>query len=101
MPLLKAQILEVQNIEEDQIVIALKLGNARTIDDFFSLIHVIDLGEYNEHVRRLFDIVESFGEHSTLKNGANISKLKLKALEDKLRTLNPYKRSKRGLIDGL
>lgn len=101
MPLIKTQILEIQKIDEDQNLIALKLGEARTIESYFGLIHIVNLDEYTKQVQKLSQIIESFANHSTLTNSINVSKLKLKVLEDKLRTLNPYNRRKRGLIDGL
>lgn len=94
-------MLEIHNIGEDQHLIALNLGKAQTITGYYSLIHIIDLDDYTDQIGKLSQIIESFANHSALTNTIEVSRLKLKVLEDKLRTLNPYHRLKRGLIDGL
>lgn len=93
--------MEIRNFDNEQTMIALKVGKARTIENHFNFIHIIDLEHYNEQTSKLFNTIESFSKHSTLKDAAKICKLKLKGLESKLQTLNPYKRPKRALFNGI
>ena len=54
------QILEIQNFDKDQNMIALKIGRARTIESYLNFIHIIDLDSYNSQTSKLIDIVDKF-----------------------------------------
>lgn len=82
-------------------MVALEIGQARTIESYFNFIHIIDLDNYNSQTSKLISIVDKFEKNSLLKDAAKVCKLKLKGLENKLQTLNPYKRTRRGLFNGL
>lgn len=79
--------MKIQNIEEGQNLIALKLGKARTIKGHYS---IVNLDDYTEKVRKLSQIIEFCANHSALTNSIEVSRLKLKVVEGKLRTLNQH-----------
>lgn len=94
-------MLEVHNFATDQSMAVLEIGKSRTIEGYFSLIHIIDLDSYNDQIANMSAIVEEFGKQSILQDSAKMCMLKLKNVMTKLDTLNPYRRKKRGLINGL
>lgn len=94
-------MLEIQRFDKDQKMVALEIGKSRTIESYFNLIHIINLNNYEKQIVDINDTIDKFEKQNRLKDITNTCRLKLKGLEIKLHTLNPYKRTKRGLINAL
>ena len=82
-------------------MIILKLGPAFVIESTHNLIHIIDLDYYHQHIQNLTNSITIFEKLSTQNDTIQLSKMKLDNAKSKLNTLTPYKRRKRGLINGL
>lgn len=77
------------------------MGTARTVRTYSNLVHIVKLDSYEETIERIATTIRTFKNSNELKDSIEVTKLKLLNLQQKLRTLKPIVRNKRGLINGL
>lgn len=71
------------------------------ITSYSDLIHIIRLDEYKENIDRITDSLRTFDNITELSESLKITGSKLKEVNNKLLSIIPRKRTKRGLINGL
>lgn len=59
------------------------------------------MNEYEENVKNIEKVLQTFKQHGTITDAIKITNLKLNELKNKIASLTPNKRSKRGLFNGL
>lgn len=94
------QKLEIQDLMEHKIL-TIKLGTARTIRTYNNLLHIVRLDSYEQTIDKITNSLKTLNTMDELKDSTNIVKTKLLNLRQKLRTMKPIVRNKRGLINGL
>ena len=99
-----SQRMEIHDLTSSQGLLSLKLGNAKIINDYTKLIHIVNLTIYEENIDIIeYNIKRLQHEITTLPFSLNIQIVhsKFENLKEKLRLLLPHKIVKRGLINGL
>lgn len=94
-----SQTIEVNEIGEGQPLVKINLGEARIISGYKNLLHVIDLNEYVNCTNQFEDALRSLNAESdpTLIDAVNTLGAKLSQLREKLNSLLPFSRQKRGI----
>lgn len=84
-------------------ILSLKLGDAKLIDSFYNLIHIIDLEEYVKTTDQIQNALPDFKMFKNLQPTLNIIEFKLQQLLSKIDLLlqKQRPRQRRGLINGL
>lgn len=96
-----SQLLNTQQIQDDLAIIELKLGNAKIINHFQNVIHIINLENYVDNANKIEETLDILEKDTSIGDSMKITKLKLAQLKDKINTLIPFKRQKRGLFNGV
>ncbi|XP_037928897.1 uncharacterized protein LOC119663357, partial [Teleopsis dalmanni] len=101
LTIVSTQLLEIHNFKDNYSILPLQLGPARTIENYYNLIHIVNLEEYKSNINSIKNLLNKFENRDLLTSSLYVTKIKLRELENKLITLTPIKRSRRGLINGL
>lgn len=81
-------------------MLQLKLGTAKTITDYTNLIHIIKLDSYSNNVAKIEESLKHFTLSHYNKGSLEVTKYKLTDLKNKLNSITPRYRNKRGLFNG-
>lgn len=95
------QKLEIHDLQNNQGLLPLQLGNARNKIGHNNFIHIINLQSYTITVEEIRHSLNELGSIHELDNTLATTNLKLNELQLKLNSLLPKRRNKRGLINGL
>lgn len=87
------QRLEIQDLNNHPGIIPLKLGNARIIDSYIKYIHIIDLEDIFNTIRKISENVDSLQKLDKLGSIKQITLLKFKTLESTFYEIYPFKTS--------
>lgn len=79
----------------------MELGTARVIQTHKNLLHIVKLDSYERTIDRISESLDTLTNFDELKDSINITKIKLQNVKQKLKTLKPNIRNKRGLVNGL
>lgn len=79
----------------------MELGMARVIQTHKNLLHIVKLDSYERTIDRISESLDTLTNFDELKDSINITKIKLQNVKQKLKTLKPNIRNKRGLVNGL
>lgn len=99
--MIHTQTLEIHNLKDTQGLLQIKLGTAKTIIDYINLIHIIKLDSYKDNVMKIEESVKQFTPTYYNRDSLKVTKFKLKDLKDKLNSITPKYRRKRGLFNGI
>lgn len=92
-------MIEINNLENNNGLLQLKLGTARIIKGHNNIIHIVDTNQYLNSIENILNTLDTFN-HSSYTNSISTTRLKATELLDKIHNLIPH-RTKRGLINGL
>lgn len=98
------QTIHIRNVDDDQKILKFNLGPAKLKESFRNLVHIVDLNEYvasTEKMTETINSIKDYGQHDDIEDILLVSSLKLDELRNRLNSLLPFKRTKRGLINGL
>lgn len=95
------QKLEIHDLQNNQGLLPLQLGNARNKIGHNNFIHIINLQSYTIIVEEIRHSLNELGSIHELDNTLATTNLKLNELQLKLNSLLPKRRNKRELINGL
>lgn len=93
--------MEVQDLTNNKGLLPLELGTARTIRTYNNLIHIVKLDDYRQNIDKIKDSLRTLNNTDGLTDSIELTKFKLKELENRLHALTPRSRNRRGLINGL
>ena len=99
--MIRTQTLKIHNLTDTQGLLQIKLGTAKTIIDYINLIHIIKLDSYKDNVMKIEESVKQFTPTYYNRDSLKVTKFKLKDLKDKLNSITPKYRRKRGLFNGI
>jgi len=98
--MIAAQLLHVQHVKENTPLAEIKLGEARTIKTYSSVAHVIELTELKNNLNKLESSLQNLQDEDSNDSITPIQR-KIDQAREKIYSLTPNRREKRGLIDGL
>ena len=93
--------ITLTNLNDSHGLIQFDLGPGRIIERYNNFIHIIRLNDYKNSIEKISSSIDFLENKNTIANSVLVTKLKLKELKNKLKTLTPIKRNRRGLINGL
>jgi len=95
------QDLTIREIRREEQIAKLDLGQARLIMGYKQFNHIVEVGEYTENILGLKKALESIQSNEIPRDTVSILKTKLQKVKDKLYTILPRQRQRRGIFNGL
>lgn len=93
------QRLEIQDLSNSYGLLPIKLGPARVIQTYKSLIHIVKLENYQNSIEKIKASIDILDNKDEFEDMIGITKIKFKELEQKMHTLLPNYRTKRGIVN--
>lgn len=98
--MIAAQLLHVQHVKENTPLAEINLGEARIIQTYSSVAHVIELTELTNYLNKLETNLYNLRDEDS-KDSISSLQRKIVQAKEKVYSLTPNQRKKRGLINGL
>ena len=89
------------NLNHHNGILPIKLGKAKILHTYKNLVHIVKLDDYITSINLIYKTLDSLVDFKDMHSMKNILKLKTLELENKINSLLPRHRNKRGIINGL
>lgn len=93
--------MNVQDLSNKNGLLPIRLGDARLITSYNELVHIVQLDKYADNIQKIQKTLDTLGTNEEISSTLEITKTKLKETNNKLISLMPKTRNRRGLINGL
>jgi len=98
--MIAAQLLHVQHVKDNTPLAEIILGEARIIKTFNSVAHIIELNDLTNNLNKLESSVKNLRDEDSNDSITPLQR-KINQAKEKIHSLTPNRREKRGLVDGL